>query len=145
MSLSVYNLTELSIQLGNICILFLLSVLLNDTVIPTFIWHLSQKKEWAWNDTDRLRMEYIEKNMSKFYFIITNPIFTALGSNPGLCDERPVTNHLNHGNITYAYNTFTLLPPHYPVTNVSKLVRTYIFQCSNYLMFIGLCIVILFL
>jgi len=31
------------------------------------------------------------------------------------------------------------------VTNVSKLVRTYIFQCSNYLMFIGLCIVILFL
>lgn len=37
MSLSVYNLQELSIQLGNICILLILSVLLNDAVIPTFI------------------------------------------------------------------------------------------------------------
>jgi len=37
MTLSAYNLTELSIELGNICILLLLSVLLNDAVTPTII------------------------------------------------------------------------------------------------------------
>jgi hypothetical protein len=68
-------------------------------------------------------MEYTEQNVTKIYFIITNPIWTALGSSPGLFGKRPVTNHLNHGNITYAY-TFTLLPLRYPVSDVSELIRT---------------------
>ena len=92
MCLSVYNLTELSIQLCNIS-------------------HRRKNEcgilvEWYWQGKNGVQRE----KLFKFYFIITNPIWTALGSNPGLCDERPVTNHLSHGNITYTYNTFTLLP-----------------------------------
>lgn len=50
-----------------------------------------------------------------------------MGLNPGLCGEGAVTNHLNRDMITSAYNTFTLLHVNYPVSYVSKFVRTHIY------------------
>jgi hypothetical protein len=43
-----------------------------------------------------------EKPCPSATLFTTNPTLTDLGTNPGLCGERPVTNCLNHGTASYA-------------------------------------------
>jgi hypothetical protein len=56
-----------------------------------FISHTIYKYgELEWNDIDR----ETQKTMIK---TCPNAIWADLGANPGLCGERPATNHLSHG------------------------------------------------
>ena len=45
-------------------------------------------EQW-WNDTEREKSKYLERNLSHCYVTIQNPTWTALGLNPGVCDDRP--------------------------------------------------------
>jgi hypothetical protein len=60
-----------------------------------------------WNEIDREKPKYSGKNLSQYHLSTTNPTWIDPESNPGLRDERPATNPLNHGT---AYPThFNLL------------------------------------
>jgi hypothetical protein len=46
-----------------------------------------------WKDTDWDNLKYFqEKNLSQCNFTTMNTMQTDLGTDPGLCSERPVTN-----------------------------------------------------
>jgi hypothetical protein len=53
--------------------------------------------EHQWNEIDRGKPKYSEKNLSQCHFIHHNPTWTDPGSNLGLRDERPATYRLSHG------------------------------------------------
>jgi hypothetical protein len=49
--------------------------------------------EHRWNETDRGKPKYSEKNLSQWHFVHQNPMWTDQGSNPA-------TNRLSHGTTT---------------------------------------------
>jgi len=52
---------------------------------------ISITPEHWWNDTDKRKSNYSDKNPSKGHLSTTNPTRTGLGSNPCLRDEKPAT------------------------------------------------------
>jgi hypothetical protein len=57
--------------------------------------------ERRWNDTDREKSKYSEKNLPSATLFTTNPTWIDPGQNPGLRGERPATNDLSHVNYIY--------------------------------------------
>jgi len=53
--------------------------------------------EHQWNDIDRAKLQYSEKNCLNATLVTTNLTWPGLVLNPGLCSESPVTNRLTHG------------------------------------------------
>lgn len=54
-----------------------------------------------WNNTDREKLKYLVEKCTSATLYTTNPTWTGPGSNPGLCNERSVTNYLSHGKAHY--------------------------------------------
>jgi hypothetical protein len=50
-----------------------------------------------YSNTDRGKPKYSTKNPPQCNLATTNPIWTGLGSNPGLCSHNPATSCLTHG------------------------------------------------
>lgn len=53
-----------------------------------------------WNDTDQKKLKYTETNLPNTRLFNVDHIWTEAGSNPSLCGENWVTNHLSHGTVT---------------------------------------------
>jgi len=60
---------------------------------------LYRSKEHWWNDTDRGKGKYLEKDLPQCYFFTTDPTWTGLGLNPGFSRGKggAAANHLSHG------------------------------------------------
>jgi hypothetical protein len=58
--------------------------------------------EHRWNEIDRGKPKYSEKNLFQCHLSTTYPTWTDPGSNPGLRSEMPATNRLSHGTILIA-------------------------------------------
>jgi hypothetical protein len=52
--------------------------------------------EPQWEDTDRGKPKNLDKKRLSANLSNTNSTWSDLGINPGLCNERAVTNHLSH-------------------------------------------------
>jgi hypothetical protein len=67
--------------------------------------------EHLWNDNDRGKLKYWEKNLSHCHLPRTYLTIADLGSNTGHPGQRPTTNCLNHGvTVTYPLLLRFLLP-----------------------------------
>jgi hypothetical protein len=53
--------------------------------------------EPRWNDIDRGKLKASEKTSPSATLSTENPTWTDPAANPGLCGERPASNHLGHG------------------------------------------------
>jgi hypothetical protein len=73
--------------------------------------------EQQWNYTDRENRRTRRKTCPSATFSTTNPTFTALGTNPVLCGEKPATNRLSYG--TAMYNTLKY------IVNISHGTKLY--------------------
>jgi len=59
--------------------------------------------EQCWSDSDRGKLKYSVKPHCSAILSTTNPTRTDMGSNLGLCNDRPETNCLSHGKTYYLY------------------------------------------
>jgi hypothetical protein len=60
-------------------------------------------KPWLNDDTDRGKPNNSEKNLYKYHFSTTNPIWIEPGAKLGLRGGRPATNRLSHGTAPLKY------------------------------------------
>jgi hypothetical protein len=61
--------------------------------------------EHRWNEIDRGKPKYSERNLSQCHFVHHKSYMDWPGSNPGLRGEKPVTNRLRHGTASVSYIT----------------------------------------
>jgi hypothetical protein len=50
-----------------------------------------------WNDTESVEAHYSEETSPNATVFVTNPAWNGVGANPRLQDDKPATDHLNHG------------------------------------------------
>jgi hypothetical protein len=61
--------------------------------------------EHRWNEIEKEKLKYSGgKTCPSANLSTTNSTWTEPRSNPGLRDERPVTNHLSHDTVFWKYN-----------------------------------------
>jgi hypothetical protein len=53
--------------------------------------------EVEWNNANRKILKYLENDLSECHLSTTNPTWTSLGLNLGLCGKRLESNQLNDG------------------------------------------------
>jgi len=67
--------------------------------------------EHWWNDNDREKLEFLEKNLYQCHCVPTNPMWTGLRLKPGLHGDRPATNFLSHGTACIISNMVITINP----------------------------------
>ena len=55
--------------------------------------------EFWWNNTDRVKLKYLENNCAGATLSTTDPTMTSQGLNPGLEGERQKTNRPSNGTV----------------------------------------------
>jgi len=73
------------------------------------------------NATDRTKLKYLDKNLSQCH-TNTNPTCTGLGSNPGLCSNRPATSSPKHGTLHHFTIKLLRITP-YILVHVPTIIR----------------------
>ena len=96
--------------------------------------------EHWWNDTDREKLKFLEKNLFQCHCVPTNPTWTSLRLKPGLHGDRPATNCLSHNTACIISNvTSTSIshqakwPLQYPLKSLIYLfiaIQTFLLPCG---------------
>ena len=68
--------------------------------------------EHWWNDTDRGKLKYWERNLSQCHFVYKNLRETGLGSKPCLRGEKQATDRLSQGKVLKKAEVSSNFVPH---------------------------------
>jgi hypothetical protein len=58
---------------------------------------IHEYEEPQWNDNDRAKLKNLDKNLFNTNLSTIKSAWIDVGTKPGVCCEKPVTNHLSHG------------------------------------------------